>query len=131
MSVGTSLVDTLPILLKRVDSQSIVSITGSNGARSHDTKIISKEFALFYSKLEQPINAPALTHIYFSDLRLPKVTEDQKLQLNAPITRDETALLCLTWLSGLTCFIHWRNLVWVTVLLSGLKFFIKLQQGQF
>lgn len=103
--MGTSLEDTLPILLKRELTQSIVSIPGSNGARSHDTKIISKEFALFYSKSENnPLMLRPSPIYIFSDLRLPKVTEDQKLQLNAPITRDETALLCLTWLSGLTCF---------------------------
>lgn len=33
-------------------------------------------------------------HQFFADLRLPKATEDQKLQLNAPITREE-ALLAL------------------------------------
>ena len=84
------------LVKKRTDSQTIVSITDSNGVRAFDTKTINEEFALFYSNLyksEQPGNALALMHLFFSNLKLPRATEAQKLQLNAPITRGGSACL--------------------------------------
>lgn len=37
---------------------------------------------------------------FFADLRLPKATEDQKLQLNAPIPREEALIALKSMLSG-------------------------------
>lgn len=87
----------------RSDSQTIVSITNDNGVRSFDTKSINKEFELFYSTLyksEQPDDALALMQFFFSNLDLPQVTEDQKLQLNAPITKEEALLALKSMPSG-------------------------------
>ena len=85
------------LVKKGADSQNIVSITDSNGVRLFDTRTINKQFASFYSNLyssEQPDNALTLMPQFFADFRLPKATVNQKLQLNAPITREE-ALLAL------------------------------------
>ena len=56
------------LVKKREDSQTIVSITDSNGFRVFDTKTINEKFALFYSNLytsEQPDKALALMHLLF------------------------------------------------------------------
>lgn len=78
------------LVMKRAVSQNIVSITYSNGVRSFNTRTINKYSASFYSNLhgsKQP-NVASLMRQFFADLRFPKVTEDQKLQLDALITRE-------------------------------------------
>lgn len=93
------------IVKKRADSQNIVSITYSNGVRSFDTRTINKHFASFYSNLyssKQPYNALTLMCQFSADLRLPKATDDQKLQINVPTTREEALLALKSMPSGKT-----------------------------
>ncbi len=62
------------LVIKRADSQTIVSITDANGIRSFDTKTINKEFALFYANLyksELPDNALTLMHLFFYRPKTP------------------------------------------------------------
>lgn len=91
------------LVKKRADSQTIVSIIESNGVRSFDTKTINNQFALFYTNLyksEQPDNALYLTRQFFADLRLPQATEEHRLLLNAPITREEALVALKSMPSG-------------------------------
>ena len=91
------------LVKRRADSQNIVSIMDSDGVRSFDTKTIKKHFLSFYSNLyssEQPDNALSLMHHFFADMTLPKATEDQRLILNSPITREEALLALRSMPSG-------------------------------
>ncbi len=88
---------------KRTNSQTIVSVLDHNGVRSLESKTINREFTLFYSNLyksEQPDNALALMHTFFSELKIPQITEAQKSQLNAPITREEALIALKSMPSG-------------------------------
>lgn len=76
------------LVKKRADSQNLVSITDSNSVRSFDTRTINKHLSL------------SLMCQFFADLIFPKATDDQKLQLNAPITREEALLALKSMPSG-------------------------------
>lgn len=78
------------LVKKRPDSQNISY--NSSGYVQMDSNGINKVFAGFYERLymsEQPAEALKLMEDFFSDLTLPKPNDEQKSDLNKPITSEE------------------------------------------
>uniref|UniRef100_A0A3B3YI25 Reverse transcriptase domain-containing protein n=1 Tax=Poecilia mexicana TaxID=48701 RepID=A0A3B3YI25_9TELE len=76
---------------KKSNSQSISSITDSNGKQFFDSAAINDIFKKFYENLYKPQlhNNPDLIDEFFSSLNLPTLTEEQRSQLDCPISRRE------------------------------------------
>ncbi len=77
---------------KRSVSQYITSITGSNGSQYYDNKRINICFKDFYTDLytsELTNTSSRAMDDFFSSISLPAITEEQRIILNAPITREE------------------------------------------
>ncbi len=80
------------LVKKRADSQNIPSVKDSSGHVQMDSNGINKVFAEFYERLytsEQPAEALMLMENFFSNLTLPKPNDEQKSDLNKPITSEE------------------------------------------
>ena len=77
---------------KRETSQTIVSIKDSAGNITYETQTINDVFAAFYKKLytsEQSEDAPQIMDDFFSSINLPVISDEQRVVLNAPITKAE------------------------------------------
>uniref|UniRef100_A0A8K9V8C7 Reverse transcriptase domain-containing protein n=1 Tax=Oncorhynchus mykiss TaxID=8022 RepID=A0A8K9V8C7_ONCMY len=77
---------------KRADSQSIATITDSDGNHLYENKLISDSFKTFYTNLyasELPNDAHKLMENFFCKIELPTISEEQRPLLNAPITKEE------------------------------------------
>uniref|UniRef100_A0A3B4TR61 Tudor domain-containing protein n=1 Tax=Seriola dumerili TaxID=41447 RepID=A0A3B4TR61_SERDU len=67
-------------------------ILDGTGTCSSDSKLINETFRNFYTKLyqsEQVSDAKTLMEAFFSELDLPTISQDQKSELNAPISAAE------------------------------------------
>lgn len=87
---------------KRTDSQTISSIKDINGLVNVIVNIC-KVFGEFYSQLysiEEPPETQDLTDRFMSKLTLPKLTQEQKQELNGPITKQEVLEALQTLQSG-------------------------------
>lgn len=88
---------------RKSDSQTISSIKDTNGSSKFDTKNINKVFSDFYSKLytsEEPAGVQDLIDKFMSELTLPKLTDEQRQELNKPIMKQEALEALQTLQSG-------------------------------
>lgn len=78
----------------------IYSILDGNGTRHFDNKNINNTFRQFYAKLyesDQPECVTDRMESFLGRLTFPTISDSQKCELNAPISREEAllALKCL------------------------------------
>ncbi len=88
---------------KKVDSQTISSITNHTGNLSFDPQVINNTFKNFYEnvyKSELSPHAPELMVICFSTIQLPNLTEEQRSPLNVPMSKAEVLLFIKGLQSG-------------------------------
>lgn len=77
---------------KKSDSQNITSIQDVNGKQFFDNTSINNIFRNFYEDLYKPqiqTNTADLLDVFFAPLNLPRVSEDQNLKLDSPISKQE------------------------------------------
>ena len=85
------------------DPQVIPSILDENGIRHFNNKNINNTFRQFYIRLyesDQPQGVPDQMESFLGRLTLPTISDSQKRELNAPISREEALLALKSLQSG-------------------------------